>query len=410
MVDEAHCISEWGHDFRPDYLRLGAAAEALGRPTVLALTATAAPPVRDEIVERLGLRDPRRDRRAASTGRTSASRSSASTSETAPSASARARAAVGERREPGIVYVATRRERRGARRGAARARPRGAAPTTPGLRPARARRDAGALHGRRRSTSSSPRPRSAWASTSRTSAACSTPRSRSRSTPTTRRSAAPAATASPPRRASSTAPRTSGCGASSPARARRGRRDRAACSTPSRAHDGPVDADGAAATRPACAQTKLATALSRLEDAGALDVLPDGRGRAPPATTAPGEAVAAAAEAQEHRRAFDRSRVDMMRAYAETQRLPARVPARLLRRAVRAAVRELRQLRGGHRATRRPARRAVPGRRARRATASGATGVVQRYEDDSMVVLFDEVGYKTLALELVVAHELLEPA
>src|SRR5215217_662322 len=57
VVDEAHCISEWGHDFRPEYLRLGAAVEALGRPTVLALTATAAPPVREEIVERLGLRD-----------------------------------------------------------------------------------------------------------------------------------------------------------------------------------------------------------------------------------------------------------------------------------------------------------------------------------------------------------------
>src|SRR3954463_14506949 len=57
VVDEAHCISEWGHDFRPDYLRLGAAIETLGHPPVLALTATAAPPVRAEIVERLGLRD-----------------------------------------------------------------------------------------------------------------------------------------------------------------------------------------------------------------------------------------------------------------------------------------------------------------------------------------------------------------
>jgi ATP-dependent DNA helicase RecQ len=58
VVDEAHCISEWGHDFRPDYLQLGAFAERLGRPTILALTATASPPVRREIVERLGMEDP----------------------------------------------------------------------------------------------------------------------------------------------------------------------------------------------------------------------------------------------------------------------------------------------------------------------------------------------------------------
>jgi len=58
VVDEAHCISEWGHDFRPDYLRLGAVIEALGHPRVLALTATAAPTVRQEIVERLRMRDP----------------------------------------------------------------------------------------------------------------------------------------------------------------------------------------------------------------------------------------------------------------------------------------------------------------------------------------------------------------
>jgi len=59
VVDEAHCISEWGHEFRPDYCRLGAVIEELGRPTVLALTATASPPVRKEIVDRLGMRDPR---------------------------------------------------------------------------------------------------------------------------------------------------------------------------------------------------------------------------------------------------------------------------------------------------------------------------------------------------------------
>src|SRR6266487_4522122 len=58
VVDEAHLISQWGHDFRPDYMRLGAQADALEAPVRLALTATAAPPVRQEICRRLGLRDP----------------------------------------------------------------------------------------------------------------------------------------------------------------------------------------------------------------------------------------------------------------------------------------------------------------------------------------------------------------
>jgi len=57
VVDEAHCVSEWGHDFRPDYLLLGSVIEELGHPVVAALTATAAPPVRDEIVQRLGMRE-----------------------------------------------------------------------------------------------------------------------------------------------------------------------------------------------------------------------------------------------------------------------------------------------------------------------------------------------------------------
>jgi ATP-dependent DNA helicase RecQ len=57
-VDEAHCISEWGHDFRPAYLRLAAQRTALGDPVGLALTATATPRVRSDIVARLGLHDP----------------------------------------------------------------------------------------------------------------------------------------------------------------------------------------------------------------------------------------------------------------------------------------------------------------------------------------------------------------
>src|SRR5947207_2228000 len=57
-VDEAHCISEWGHDFRPAYLALGQRLAALQAGQVLALTATATAPVRDDIVRYLGLREP----------------------------------------------------------------------------------------------------------------------------------------------------------------------------------------------------------------------------------------------------------------------------------------------------------------------------------------------------------------
>ena len=57
-VDEAHCVSEWGHDFRPDYLRLPEIAERLGRPTVMACTATATKAVAAEIASRFQMRDP----------------------------------------------------------------------------------------------------------------------------------------------------------------------------------------------------------------------------------------------------------------------------------------------------------------------------------------------------------------
>ncbi len=62
VVDEAHCVAEWGHDFRPDYLRLGEAIASLDRPAVMAATATATPRVAAEIERRLGLQDPVRVR------------------------------------------------------------------------------------------------------------------------------------------------------------------------------------------------------------------------------------------------------------------------------------------------------------------------------------------------------------
>ena len=58
IVDEAHCISTWGHDFRPDYRLIGGALVACGRPPIGAFTATATPEVRDDIASNLGLREP----------------------------------------------------------------------------------------------------------------------------------------------------------------------------------------------------------------------------------------------------------------------------------------------------------------------------------------------------------------
>jgi ATP-dependent DNA helicase RecQ len=57
-IDEAHCLSQWGHDFRPDYLRLGKALERIGRPQCVALTATATPVVRKDILSVLALNEP----------------------------------------------------------------------------------------------------------------------------------------------------------------------------------------------------------------------------------------------------------------------------------------------------------------------------------------------------------------
>ena len=105
VVDEAHCVSEWGPDFRPEYRRLGAVAERLDHPPILALTATAGPAVREEIVRWLGMREPE----IVARGFDRPNLSLSVTRHPDPEAKRRALLAwVAEREGPGIVYTATR--------------------------------------------------------------------------------------------------------------------------------------------------------------------------------------------------------------------------------------------------------------------------------------------------------------
>ena len=117
-VDEAHCVSQWGHDFRPDYLRIGELRQALGGVQTVALTATADAETRAEIVARLFAAARRKPSCAASTARTS------------PSPSAQGQPAPADprlrRRPPRPVrhrLLRQPRQDRGARRGAGRGRP-----------------------------------------------------------------------------------------------------------------------------------------------------------------------------------------------------------------------------------------------------------------------------------------------
>ena len=171
------------------------------------------------------------------------------------------------------------------------------------------------------------------------------------------------------------------------------------------AHDGPIDAR-TLREETELSQTKLGTALSRLEEVGAIELLPSGE------VLAEGEIgteeIEAATVEQEHRREFDRSRVEMMRGYAEERHCrrgfllnyfgePFEPPCGNCDNCVAGIVED------GPSVT-----PFEVGSRVRHA--EWGVGSVQRFEEDKMVVLFDDVGYKTLSVDLVVEHELLEPA
>ncbi len=403
VVDEAHCISEWGHDFRPEYLRLGAAIEALGRPAVLALTATAAPPVREEIVERLGLRDPAvivrgfdrpNIRLAVQHVRDEHRRDRALLDW------------VAEADKPGIVYTATRKrtvelaaglEQRGVPAAAYHA----------GL-PKREREavQAGFMDG------------SVQAVVATTAFGMGIDKADVRFVIHRDVPASLEAYYQEAGRAGRDG---------EPAEAvlffraediglRRFFAGTGQVDVEQIARVAEVVSDSGEPVEPTeiqeathLSQSKVVTAVSRLEDAGAIDVLPSGEVAASDDAPPRAEAIEKAAEVEEQRRLFDRSRVDMMRSYAEADSCRREFLLSYFGEPFDPPCGHCDVCERGD--GERPAASDGPfalGSRVRHG--QWGEGAVQRYDEGAVVVLFDEVGYKTLSLDVVIERDLLAGA
>src|SRR3954463_10941002 len=418
VVDEAHCISEWGHDFRPDYLRLGAAIETLGHPPVLALTATAAPPVRAEIVERLGLRD------AAVIVRGFDRANLDLAVERFHDARRKDEAlldAIEAADKPGIVYAATRKR-------------------TEELAAALGERgvSACAYHaGLKKSERETAQERFMDSDldviVATTAFGMGVDKADVRFVFHAEVPESVDAYYQEIGRAGRDGPYTGGAGragrAGEPAQTILFYRAEDLGLRRFFAGSGHVGVDeltevaevvGASRDpvepavlqeRTELSQTKIATAISRLEDAGAVEVLPTGHVAARPDAPPLEEAVEEALEEEDDRRELDRSRLEMIRAFAE--------PDGCRREFVLSYFGEpfdaipcgrCDNCRAGK--VQPPDTTAEPfALGARVAHREWGEGVVQRYEADrAVVVLFDDIGYKTLALDVVLERNLLEPA
>jgi ATP-dependent DNA helicase RecQ len=404
VVDEAHCISEWGHDFRPDYLRLGAAIETLGHPPVLALTATAAPPVRDEIVERLGLGDPEIVVRGFDRPNLDLAVDRYHDERHKDEALLDAVAAADK---PGIVYAATRKR-------------------TEELAAALADRgvEACAYHaGLKKSEREAAQER--FMDSALDAIVATTAFGMGVNKPDVRF----VFHAEVPESVDSYYQEVGRAGRDGePARAVLFYRPEDLGLRRFFAGSGHVGADelsevaevvGAAAEavdptelqeRTDLSQSKLASIVSRLEDAGAVEVLPTGEVAARPDAPPLDDAVREALEEEEDRREFARSRLEMMRAFAETDGCRREFVLSYFGEPFHdVPCGHCDNCRAGKVTATDPADEPFA-LGARVVHPQWGEGVVQRYEHDrAVVLLFDDVGYKTLALDVVRERGLLEP-
>ncbi|MGW3368382.1 RecQ family ATP-dependent DNA helicase [Streptosporangium canum] len=392
-IDEAHCVSAWGHDFRPDYLRLGQVIERLGHPPVVALTATATPSVREEIVTALGLSDVRQIVRGFDRPNLDLEVRRFVSQEDLRRALVEDAAS---RPGLGLVYVAT---RRAAEEYAAALREAGrrVEPYHAGMKAA----DRHRVHGMFRDDELD-----VVVATSAFGMGIDKPDVRF------------VLHAAPPESPDSYYQEIGRAGRDqAPASAvlfyrpedlglRRffagGRADEELLlrtATLIHEHGGAVPAAGLRGLLDVGA-TRLTRVVNLLERAGAVEVTGEGELCQVSGGPAPREAVARAVELDDTRRRIDDSRIDMMRGYAETTGCRRRFLLEYFGEPYERTCGDCDTCRAGLSAPPETGGGPFPMHAGVRHSSWGA-GVVMSREADRITVLFDEVGYKTLSLEAV---------
>jgi ATP-dependent DNA helicase RecQ len=401
VVDEAHCISSWGHDFRPDYLRLHTAIEAVGRPRVLALTATASPPVREEIVSRLRLRDPAQV--VSGFDRPNLALEVQTHRDDEQRRDAVVLRAMGEAK-PGLVYTATRKS----------AEQYAEALAVLGI-------DAAAYHAGMRSADREDVHERF--TTGRLDVVVATSAfgmgidkgdvrfvlhaevadsldSYYQEVGRAGRDGQPAVAALFYRQedlglrtffASGTADRYALRKAATLVR-----------------HAGGAVPPTALAQEMDVAPTRLAGLVNLLEQAGAVEVQPDGSIACAEDAPTPGDAAEAAAEVVESNKKVEKSRVEMMRAYAESTGCRRQLLLAYFGETLEEPCGNCDTCAAGTAQEAADAGSSPYPVQSRVSHATWGEGVVMRYDGDRIVVLFEEVGYRTLSLEAVAARSLLE--